>query len=100
MIKKYIKNTNNIDIDKVEVSRISQSKSYLKIIGILYMIENTNTSILANVVKSIIKSNYIFNNIAVTSKLYIIKISLKLDISIIWLDIWNVLSKAVVRPED
>jgi len=83
MIKKYVKNASNIDTDKVEVSRLPQSKSYLKIISILYLIENTNISILADVVESIIKSNHIFDNIIVVSKLYIIKISLKSDMSII-----------------
>ena len=45
-----------------------QSKSYLKIIGILYMIENTNTLINSSNVKSIIKSTHIFNDIILTSK--------------------------------
>jgi len=36
MIEKYIKNTSDIDIDKVEVFRLPQSKLYLKIINISY----------------------------------------------------------------
>ena len=36
-IEKYIKNTNYIDMDNVEVLQFSQSKSYLKILGILYI---------------------------------------------------------------
>jgi len=41
-IKKYIKNTNHINTDKVNTPYLSQSKSYLKIIGIFYFLENTN----------------------------------------------------------
>ena len=47
---------------------------------------------LADIVKSIIKSNHIFNNIMIASRPLIIKVSLKSDIAIIWLDIWDVQS--------
>jgi len=100
MIKKYIKNISNINTDKVEVSRLPQSKLYLKIIGILYWIENTNTPILADVVESIIRSNYIFNNITIASKLCIIKVSPKSDMSITWLNIWDVQSSSKARGTD
>ena len=86
-IEKYVKNINSIN-----VSWLPQSKSYLKIISISYLLENTNTSILTNVVESIIKSNHIFNNIIITLRPYIIKVSLKSDMAIIWLDIWDVQS--------
>ena len=39
--------------------------------------------ITVDVVKMIIKNNYIFNNIIVTLRLRVIKISLKLDMAII-----------------
>jgi len=53
---------------------LSQSKSYLKIIGISYLMENTNVSINSNMVKSIIKNTYIFNNVTLTSKLRVINV--------------------------
>ncbi len=59
----------------------------LKIIGIPYLLENTNTPIITDVVKVIIKNNHIFNNITITSRPRVIKVSPKLDIAIIWLDI-------------
>ena len=86
-IEKYIKNASLINSDKVNVPCLLQSKLYLKIIDIPYLLENNNTPISYNVVKSIIKSNYIFNNTMVTSKLYIIIVLPKLDMTIIWLDI-------------
>ena len=91
-IKRYVKNTNQIDLDNIETSQLPQSKSYLKIIGILYLLENTNTSMIADAIKTIIRNNHIFNNIMVNSRPRIIKVLPKLDMAIIWLDIWDVQS--------
>ena len=89
-IENYIKNINYIEAKGVEVSQLSQSKSYLKIICIPYLKEDTNTFIISDVVEKIIKKNHIFNNIILASRSYIIKVSPKLDMAIIWIDIWNV----------
>ena len=94
MIKKYIKGSNYINIENVKVSCLSQLKSYLKIIGIPYLLENTNTAILANIVKTIIKKNYIFNNILIVSRPCIIKVLPKSDMVIIWLDICITISES------
>jgi len=90
MIEKYIKNINYINSNEVNTPCLPQSKSYLKIIGIYYLLENTNTPILADVVEIIIKDNHIFNNITVASKPQNIKVSSKSNIAIIWLNIWDV----------
>ena len=82
-IEKYVKNSNYIDVEKFEVPWLPQSKSYLKITDIPYMIENTNTPILADVVETIIKNNHIFNNITIASIPHIIKVSPNSDIMII-----------------
>ena len=37
IIENYVKNTNHINVDKVKISRLPQSKFYLKIISILYL---------------------------------------------------------------
>ena len=83
IIENYIKNANCIEAKGVEVSCLSQSKLYLKIIDILYLEKFTNTCITSKVVQEIIKKNHIFNNIALVSKLHIIKVFSKLDMSII-----------------
>lgn len=90
-IENYVKNANYIKADGVEVCLL-QSKSYLKIIGILYLVENTNTSIIVDIVEAIIKSNHIFNNITLALRPCVIKVSPKSDIAIIWLDIWHIQS--------
>jgi len=41
MIEKYIKQANQIDSENLETSQLLQSKSYLKIIGIPYLLEKT-----------------------------------------------------------
>jgi len=81
---------NYIQAEEVEVSQLSQSKSYLKIICIPYLREDTNTSIMSDVVEKIIKKNHIFNNIILVLRPCIIKVSPKLDMAIIWIDIWDV----------
>jgi len=87
IIEYYVKNVNNIEANNVEASKLPQSKSYLKILGIPYLLENSNTPISVDVVKRIIKENHIFNNIVLISRPSIIKVSSKLDMTIIWLDI-------------
>ena len=88
-IERYIKNSNQIDADKIEISWLPQSKLYLKIISLPYLIENTNILVTLEVVEKIFKSNHIFKNILIASHLRIIKVLSKSDIAIIWLDIWN-----------
>lgn len=52
-IKKYIKNINIINSNNIMVPRLPQSKSYLKILDILYIIKDTNISIFSDVIKKI-----------------------------------------------
>ena len=91
-IKHYVKDANRINSNEVNSPRLPQSKSYLKIIGLLYFQENTTTSIISNVVKNIFKENYIFNNIFLISKPKVIKVSPKSNMAIIWIDIWDIQS--------
>ena len=97
MIKNYVKNTECININKVEVLRLFQSKSNSKIIDIPYLQENIITPITSSVVEDIIKKNHIFNNITLASKLHIIKVSSKLNMAIIWVNIWDVQSSSQVK---
>jgi len=65
------------------ISRLPQLKSYLKILDILYLIEDTNIPITFDIAKRIIKSTYIFNNVVFISKLRVIKVSPKSDTAVI-----------------
>jgi len=84
-IKRYIKNVNSIEVNKIKAPRLPQSKLYLKILGISYLLKNSNTPISANVVEKLIKNNHIFNNIVITSRPRVIKVSPKSDMAIIFI---------------
>ena len=77
-----------ITIDII-LSQLPQSKSYLKILDILYFIEGTNIPIISSIVENIIKITHIFNDIYLVSKLHIIKALPKSNIAVIWIDIWD-----------
>jgi len=62
IIKKYIKNIDTIDSNKVMSPRLSQFKLYLKILGITYFTKDS-TPIIADIVKKIIQSMHILNDI-------------------------------------
>ena len=53
-IEKYIKNIEVVDLNDVMLSRLSQSKLYFKILGILYLIEETNIPITVNVIERVL----------------------------------------------
>ena len=78
IISQYIKNCNNVDFKDIQDTKFSQLKSYLKILGIPYMIEGTNIPINSEVMESFIKSTYIFDNVNIVSKPHIIKVSSKI----------------------
>ena len=88
-IKKYIKNSFSSETEQISSPRLPQSKSYLKIVGIPYINDITNSCFSSDNVESILRSNHIFNDIVLTSRPCIIKVSPKSDMSIIWIDIWD-----------
>ena len=93
-VETYIKNANQIEADNVKLPYLLQLKSYLKIIEIPYIMENTDTPLFLDIVESIIKNNHIFNNIAIMSRPRVIKVLPRLDMAIIWLDIWDMQSSS------
>ena len=87
IVKKYLKELNNIDNSEIISSKLPQLKSYLKILEIPYFTKDSNLSITSDSIEHTIKLTHIFNNIILVSCLYIIKVFLKLDIAVIWIDI-------------
>ena len=93
IIDQYVKNSNNINSLQVEDSRLPKSKSYLKIIGIpFYPHTNSQEKLTSINIKTILQQNHIFDNISLTSKLRVIKVSPKSDMAIVWIDIWDIQS--------
>ena len=66
IIEKYLKENNNIDLDYITSPCLPKSKSYLKILGLLYIVEKNNLSVTSELIKEVIKESYIFNNIILT----------------------------------
>ena len=87
-IKKYVKQS--LDNNNSIVSpRLLQSKSYLKIVGIPYYVNKSNICISTKDIECILKNSHIFNEIVLTSRSRIIKVSPKSDMVIVWIDIWD-----------
>jgi len=97
IVKSYIKNTNFIDSNNIQSACLLQSKSYLKILDILYLIKSTDTPIDSSMIELVIKSTHIFGNIHITSKLQVIKVSPKSDIVIVWINIWDFQSSTSIK---
>ena len=93
IINKYVKNSNDINSLQVEEPCLPKSKSYLKIISIPFFPHaNSQEKLTSNDIETILKQNHIFDNISLASKPRVIKVSLKSDMAIVWLDIWDVQS--------
>ena len=93
IINQYIKNSNDINSLQVEEPHLPKSKSYLKIIGIPFFPHaNSQEKLISNDIEMILKQNHIFDNISLTSKPRVIKVSPKSDMSTVWIDIWDVQS--------
>ena len=88
-IEKYIKNSLSDNEDSITSARLPQPKSYLKIVGIPYFVNNSNTCISSEDIEHILKNNHIFNDIVLASKLQLIKVSPKSNMAIVWIDMWD-----------
>ena len=67
---------NNINARNIMSLKLSQFKSYLKILSISYFVEDTNILITSDIIESVIKSTHIFNDIILVSWPQIIKVLL------------------------
>jgi len=87
-MENYIKDFTNVNTNEVSPPWLPQSKSYLKILGIPYL-TNNGTPITHNQIEEVIKRIHLFNNVTLASSPYIIKVSFKSDMAVIWIDIWD-----------
>jgi len=89
IIKKILKEAKNINQNLINSSQLSQSKSFLKILGFFYFSENTNHYITSELVEGVIKKLHIFNDITLTSKPQIIKALSHSDLAVVWINTWG-----------
>jgi len=61
----------------------------LKILGIPYFIKDTNLSIMSDIIERIIKTFHIFDDIVLASQPHIIKAFSKINMAMVWIDIWD-----------
>ena len=52
-----------MNTEDIQSMQLPQSKSYLKILSIFYLIEDINTPIDTSAIKTVIKTTYVFDNI-------------------------------------
>ena len=98
IIDHYIKNSNDINLLQVKEPWLPKSKSYLKIISIpYYPHDNSQECLSSNDIKLVLKQNQIFDNISLVSKPRIIKVSPKSDMTIMWIDIWDIQSRSSAK---
>jgi len=88
IIEKYFKSVEGINSNDIPSPRLPQSKSYLKITDLLYLRADGN-KITSENVTDFMKHINLFENVPLATKPRIIKVSSKLDMAIIWFDIWD-----------
>ena len=76
------------EITEVE-PRLSQSKSFLKVLGISYWDSKTSLPITPAQVAEALSSSPLFEGITLASISHIMKASPSSDMSVIWIDIWD-----------
>ena len=94
-IEKYLKNIQNIGSDSIESSHLPKSKSYMKIIGLPYKINQDVIS--PDFIEGVLKETHLFKSIVLASKPCVIKASPKSDITVVWVDIWDSQSDSLTK---
>jgi len=94
-IEKFLKNIDNVNSDSIEGPCLPKSKSYMKIVGLPYKIEQG--VITPDYIESILKETYLFKDVILALKPYVIKASSKSDIAVVWVDIWDSQSSSLAK---
>ena len=94
-IEKYLKSIQNVDSDLIESPCLPKSKSYMKIIGLSYKINQNVIS--PDFIKGVLKETHLFKGIVLASKPHVIKASPKSDMAVVWVDIWNSQSGSLAK---
>ena len=94
IIEKCIKESESINSEYVNSPQLPKLKLYLKILGFSYLAEGTNQPITSEIVTSeivteAIQQMYIFKDVTLTLKPYIIKVLSNSDSAVVWINIWD-----------
>jgi len=94
-IEKYLKSIQNVNLDSIESPRLPKSKSYMKIIGLPYKINQDVIS--PDFIEGVLKETHLFKGVMLASKPRIIKASPKSNMAVVWVDIWDSQSGSLVK---
>ena len=94
-IEKYLKSIQNVDSDSIESLHLPKSKSYMKIIGLPYKIEQDVIS--PDYIEGVLKETHLFKDVVLVSKPCVIKASPKSDMVVVWVDIWDSQSSSLAK---
>ena len=97
IIEKCIKKSESINSEHVNSLWLPKSKLYLKILGFSYLVEGTNQPITSKIVTEAIQQMYIFKDITLTSKPYIIKVSSNSDSAVVWVNVWDLQNGSIAK---
>ena len=86
-IEKYIKSISNINLDSIKSPHLPNSKSYLKILRHSYMLENGIITL--DIIEDMLNNVHLFKDVILALKPCIIKMSPKLNMVVVWVDIWD-----------
>ena len=80
-IENYLKNMQNVDSNSIESPLLPKSKSYMKIIGLPYKINQDIIS--PDFIEGVLKETHLFNGVVLASKPHVIKASPKSDMVVV-----------------
>lgn len=83
VVEKYMKNLNNVNSSNIMSPRLPQLKSYLKTLGISYLVEDSNFLVIHEIIKKVLETTHIFNNVVLSFWPHIVKASPKLNMAVI-----------------
>jgi len=87
-MEKYIQSIEGIEQSNIFALRLPQLKTYLKIIGILY-IQPSGMAITSDDITNYLKNSDFFEDTTLAARPRVIKASPKSDMAIIWINIWD-----------
>jgi len=97
IIEKCIKKSESINLEHVNSPWLPKSKLYLKILGFSYLVEGTNQPITSKIVTEATQQIYIFKDVTLTSKPYIIKVLFNSDSAVVWVNVWDLQNGSITK---
>jgi len=89
VIKQWLKKTAGLGESTEVEPRLSQSKSFLKVLGMPYWDSKSSLPITPAQVAEALSCSPLFESVTLVSMPRIMKVSPSSDMSVIWIDIWD-----------